>query len=253
MRLRGERTWIAVLALASLALMVSAAAGAPATLPDLKPLPPDDLVVAIPDQLEQGERALRFTVTTMNVGNYALELLGIPTADPMRATAMQCMSWLTRVCTERRASGELAFHEEHSHWHFEGYALYELRTLVGDDPDMGPDGLVAGGEKVSFCLQDGDAASERPPGDAPRIYRGCWGLLQGISPGWADTYDYVLPGQQIVIDAVPDGRYALVVTIDPEGRLAETLRSNNVAVRRLEIFRGGSKVIPIDDDEPVIP
>jgi hypothetical protein len=57
----------------------------------------------------------------------------------------------------------------------------------------------------------------------------CSNVQQGISPGWSDVYDHTVDGQHIPIDGVPPGRYALVITLDPDGLLHEQTRTDNTA------------------------
>lgn len=44
----------------------------------------------------------------------------------------------------------------------------------------------------------------------------------GISPGWGDTYGSSLSGQELNIEAVPDGEFALRSVADPDNNLAES-------------------------------
>lgn len=227
-------------------LATAVASGGPREmdLPNLKPLPAEELLIAPADRGSGVDTALRFGVTTMNLGDYALELLGLPKGED-RFDAWQCTRWAARACLLRSKAGEIVFHADHNHWHYDNFAVYELRRLVDGQVDMSPEGLVVEGVKASFCLQDSGTADESrrefPP--SPRVYWGlCQGVFQGISPQWQDSYGPSLPGQQIVLRSVPDGTYALVVTIDPLGLLYETTRADNVSVRLLELSRDGSSV-----------
>ncbi|MGH2709658.1 MAG: lysyl oxidase family protein [Actinomycetota bacterium] len=213
-------------------------------LPNLVPLKPADAGVGSTDD-GTGE-ALRFSVSTANRGRFALDLTAVPNAGfPQTSDAYQCVMWTTdRVCQERTLVGTFTFHEAHTHYHFEDYALYELRRFrANGEPDMSPGGLAAPGFKASFCLIDYD--QDRPP-DSPiyelphPLYLTCTGSfgvgVQGISPGWKDTYDSSLPGQQIPIAGVPRGQdYALVITADPENQLWETNEEDNVAWSKVRL------------------
>jgi hypothetical protein len=219
-------------------------------LPNLQPLPAFQVNVGRADWgTSVRGLAIRFSVSTYNDSAYALDLLGAPPRDAERTIANQCVRWAGRACLERREAGDFVFHAEHGHWHLEDYALYELRRLLpNDEPDMSPTGLAASGGKVSFCLIDyARPGPARPvtedPFDQTGFYLACQGGLQGISPGWSDIYGAHLAGQQIVHDGVPDGRYAIVVTVDPDGRLFESDRTDNVSVQRIEVLGNGSSVI----------
>ena len=50
---------------------------------------------------------------------------------------------------------------------------------------------------------------------------------QGLSPGWADTYFWLLPDQAIDITGLPDGVYRLVTKSDPDDWFRESNEKNN--------------------------
>lgn len=206
-------------------------------LPDLLPYPTDYVDIGPTESLTQ---ALRFDATFANHGSYALDIVGEPTLDSERRRALQCIRWANKLCIARRDAGELIWHDAHGHWHFEGFALYELRSFTAaGEPDYSDEGIVSTSGKVSFCLQDYKSVGSSEPPFYP--YRQCSALLQGISPGWADVYVHSLPGQNLNISEVPDGQYALVFTVDPDNRLAETNDANSVAYRRIELAEGGTR------------
>lgn len=249
---------------AAVTLLVSAAPSAPAgvtepQLPNLVPLLfPDELVIGDADgQYGQSdaEQVLRFTVATANRGDHRLDLLGTPGVEDLRLRARQCIGWtftsfLASKCGGRVDVGWMVWHPEHAHWHFDDFALYELRRLAGDRPDMSDEGLVVDGGKVSFCLQDshreGEGTIDDPSSWFPSVETiisiTCPGVHQGISSGWWDVYDYRLWGQQIRIGDAPDGNYALVVTVNPEGQLVETTDLDNMAFLEIELAEGGKQV-----------
>ncbi len=101
----------------------------------------------------------------------------------------------------------------HDHYHFKGYAEYELD---------GPGGLKVLGRKQAFCLEDIAPYSNRPSS-------GYTCDFQGISMGWGDIYSKDLPCQWIDITDVPTGDYKLLITVNPEGVIQELDRNNNTA------------------------
>jgi hypothetical protein len=211
-------------------------------LPNLVPLKPFAIELGKTDD-RQGT-AIRLAVTTTNRGMYALDVTAVPEAgSPQTYDAHQCLAWVTdRVCQERRAAGKFVFHAPHNHYHFSGFALYELRRLdESRQPDMSPAGLVAPGVKAGFCLIDGqrDGPPPHPVYSQPHpLYFSCvasGAAVQGISPGWADTYGNKTEGQQIPVGSVPDGDYAVVVTTDPQNSLAEAGEDDNVAFSRIRL------------------
>src|SRR5262249_47427745 len=117
-----------------------------------------------------GERKLlRFGVETENRGTADL-LVGAP--DPASS------AWEWSLC--------------HMHYHFNGYADYEL---------VGPAGVVTKGRKQSFCIEDTDQIDPSKPGSGYNC------AFQGISVGWADTYAAELDCQWIDVTDVPVGDY----------------------------------------------
>ncbi len=149
-------------------------------------------------------RVLTFTTTTPNIGSRDLTM-GVPSNHPDLFHFSEC----------------------HEHYHFDGYATYELR----DESDV-----VATGHKQAFCLLDWDSWAW--PGDAPHY--SC--SNQGIARGWYDEYyafwqgdNYLgLDCQWIDITDVPAGTYTLRVAVNPPAAgtavppLVETDYTNNV-------------------------
>ncbi len=230
------RRLFALVALLSLALVPHAEAEEP-TLPNLRPEKPYDIQLGYADisDFTDPTEALRFSMSSANVGNYALDLVGVPPKDETRAAASQCVKWMDKVCTERQEAGEFIFHPTHGHWHLDSFAAYELRKVTKKGAvDMSRTGLVATSGKVSFCMMD---SAPNQPSDSVAVgfYATCTGVYQGISAGWQDIYDYGLPGQQIVVKDVPDGRYALVVKSNVDGQLLETNYSDNTTFEIIDL------------------
>lgn len=230
-------------------LTMSGARAADPQIPNLRPHPATKVRIGTSDE-RPPQRALRFSTSTLNDSAYALDLLGATPRDAEHTRVEQCVGFVGRACTDRRDVGNFVFHAAHGHWHFEDYAVYELRALDAEgNVDTSDAGLVAGGQKVSFCLIDVDPPAQRKPltedpFDSTGFYHGCTGAYQGISPRWADTYEYSLPGQQILLDGVADGRYAIVITVNPTRTLLESDYADNTSVQTIEI-RGGSAVFPL--------
>lgn len=243
-------------------LQTATARAAPALeFPNLVPAPPFDIQIAPADGSNPFEPrlALRFGVAVANRGRYAFDLIGIPRADQtesLAADARECVSWvesvhaLYGVCDARQSVGTIVWDNNHNHWHLENFVAYELRRLdKAGQPVMTPEGLVGDSKKVSFCIMNTERDPEPPPSGSPRFHYNTYGLCSlgsmGISPGWRDVYDWGLPGQQLSIDGVPDGTYALVVVANPEGRFLEATRDDNVAFARIAL--DGAEVILLSD------
>jgi hypothetical protein len=218
----------------------------PPLYPDLQTLPPRDLRF---DQLEDGAHVLRFTNTVWNAGEGRLEMEGNP--DPASEGTKDLFQNIYdrpagghRVI-HRRVDGEILYHPTHMHYHFADFASYQL--LHQDE-----DGIyqpVGEGTKTSFCITD-----NTPVGAAAgRKYLTCQRELQGLSPGWGDTYTYDLPEQWVVLAEwpLPDGAYGLQSTADPKGLLAEgggERETNNAAVTYFTVVAGA--MVPDNLDPP---
>ena len=240
--------------------LVHSAAG-DALLPNLRPLPASDARIVE----SAGRRLLRFTMSTQNLGRGPLELHAggppppVPGAAAFRlrvpllalATALDAPirnAVRQRVYLEggghrERPAGEFAFHPEHDHVHFEEFALYELVSLERA-------GTRAVTAKATFCIVDAAVADLSLPGAPPGpVYTVCGtahgiaNVVQGISVGWGDFYDFNTPGQELDVTGLPDGLYALRITADPLNRLEESDDSDNASELRLRLA-GGTLAAP---------
>jgi len=242
------------IALLLAALAPAARGGTAAQLPNLVALAPFDVVIA-PADAGDGD-AIRFATGAANRGDHALELSGQP-SGPTEAGAQQCIAWVQpRVCSERQEVGKFTWHPEHGHYHFEDFAQYELRNVRRNGkPDLRKKGLIATSGKISYCIIDYEEdASDRPllySQPYPLYYSCVAGIgIQGISPGWKDIYVKETTGQQILLEDVPDGTYALIVKIDPADRLLETDEKDNSGLVHLRLLDGGKTLEVLCAQEP---
>jgi hypothetical protein len=134
---------------------------------------------------------MRFAVATPNIGTADL-VLGDPIKNPL-----------------------FVFSPCHGHYHFSGYALYELLDTGGR--------TLLTGRKQAFCLED----FARYDANAGPAKFTC--AYQGISVGWQDIYGTYLDCQWLDVTGVPPGSYLLRVTINPQALLQESDYSNNTA------------------------
>lgn len=144
-------------------------------------------------------RLLRFDMIVVNMGELDLTI-GDPT-DPVPP--------ITPADFEHAPC--------HDHFHFTGWATYELKDGGG--------GVAALGHKQAFCLIDTLAYELRPS-------QGYDCDFQGLSSGWGDLYDRTLDGQWVDVTGVPAGTYRLVVTVNVEGKVVEAsdVWANSVSV-----------------------
>jgi hypothetical protein len=186
--------------------------------PDLTALPPSRVRMAN----QGGHRVLYFTTTIGNIGDGPMILHGKiiqgPNGPVTQATQEIFRSDGTS-CT--RVAGDFVFHGSHRHFHFEDFSNYFVRK---DDPFTGE--IVAQSQKVSFCLLDVMRLSTFHT--FPQFQNDCENAegTQGISVGFADVYDFLLPGQNIDLDAdpahpVPAGDYFLTNVVNPNGTIWE--------------------------------
>lgn len=150
-------------------------------------------------------KLLRFDVATPNIGMADL-VLGDPRSNPLDMYGNPLFEY--SAC--------------HGHYHFKGYASYELLSSDGT--------TVLVGRKQAFCLRDSSRylSTAGPSNGYTCDY-------QGITAGWQDVYANTLDCQWLDITGVPAGNYDLRVTIDPGGLLPDSDRTNNVAVARVQI------------------
>jgi hypothetical protein len=183
------------------------AAGATCPLPDLTVLadqaqasliidqeffPPDSCAIAEECVSGTGTRKLlRFSTVTPNIGESDL-VLGDPSSTPGFEFA-QC----------------------HGHFHFNGYARYELVDATG--------AIVAVGHKQAFCLLDSIPIGLPGAPTEGRFHCG----FQGLTRGFADIYDNGLDCQWVDITDVPDGDYLLRISINPDHVIPESNFDNN--------------------------
>lgn len=199
-------------------------------LPDLTVEPPGD--IAISRRGANGEREVRFSTTVTNIGAGAFELRADHFA-PLVHTGVVQRIFTDDGSTSERVAGVILFNDLHAHWHFEEFV--QLDVLPMDSPAE-PEEILATTGKISFCLIDivhQRSLLRASPHEAR--YRSCSAERQGISVGWADVYGAHLPGQQVSVEHLPDGRYSLRLTVDPEERVLEQEDGNNTAHVLVEI------------------
>ena len=59
-----------------------------------------------------------------------------------------------------------------------------------------------------------------------------------LASGWGDTYAQFRAGQSFNLRGLPNGMYYVAVIANPENRLVEASKDNNVALRK--VFIGGT-------------
>jgi hypothetical protein len=204
--------------------------------PGPRPLLPD-LQVSEPRELyiqygEDGIREIRFSTTIANLGDGPLHMVGAFDEGTGAVSTIQLVA-LADGTTREIDVGRFVFDDGHDHWHLEDFIVFELLELR---PDGTPGRVLETTGKMTFCLADSYPVAESPPNAAPNAgVTSCDQEIQGISVGWADIYVSELPGQELDIPELPDGRYGIRSTVDPVGLLLETDDNNNSTVNLVEI------------------
>jgi hypothetical protein len=133
-----------------------------------------------------------------------------------------------------RIAGEFSFHPLHDHWHFEDFARISLWSYDAEGK-LGFE--LASTGKITFCAMDTYAYDLDLFGaDQYSQFSDCSPEVQGISTGWADVYDPTVPGQQLDLTNVPDGRFAILTEADPANHVLETSELNNDSITYVEIY-----------------
>ena len=107
----------------------------------------------------------------------------------------------------------------HRHWHMLRFERYALRSLTTA-------GVVVRDRKQGFCLSNGFSNGWCSQ-DQPTARTVDMGLK--ADPTYADVYKARVEGQEIAVTrtSAPTGRYDLVHTANPAGRLREVSRTND--------------------------
>ena len=150
-------------------------------------------------------------------------------------------------------AGYVYWHAIHQHYHFDAFAQSKLWAVDASGNRAGTM-PAATGDKVSFCIATTDinpaywgqqafGPDSYPAPDCiqPESTSGGFDhFKQGMSVGWADTYNWFLPSQYVEVTGVPDGDYILDTTVDPTNRLIESDKTNNCGAVRVRLAGMGS-------------
>ena len=204
-------------------------------------------------------RCLRFDQVIANTGEGPFELRyrmeGVATEQQLRQRV-----YASDGTFEEFTVDTYEFHATHAHFHYKNFGQAFLYRLH-------PDGRmekVRESKKNGFCMIDVEnsrfGVDDRGvpyKGEAPRTYsfprcnapterdqHGTY-MVNGISPGWADVYNWFLADQYIEISGVPDGVYVIETVANPIRTVRETTYEDNVA--RATIRLRGDTVTRIGD------
>jgi len=200
------------------------------TLPDLSALPAYRIRAIHQDDRD----VLTFAANTWNRGPAPLVVEGyrIPGTELMDANQI---FYRDGAPVSSAPIGQMLFHRGvgHDHWHFTDFTRYELTNSRKR--------VVATSGKQSWCVAPTDAIDLNVPGalwqpETTSLASACgtvdaqW-LRQVLPVGWGDTYVQTAAGQAIDITELPNGRFYIRVTVNPEQTLHERRTTNNVSYR----------------------
>jgi hypothetical protein len=200
------------------------------------------------EMAEQGARkCLRFDQIIANVGDGPFEIRytvppegAAPSGTP---NVVQFESLRQRIHSsdgsfEDRVADTYEFHPAHAHFHYRNFAVSALLREDGT--------VAAAGRKNGFCMVDVENYAFAMKGDAARTYvpPACLAptegdeIVNGISVGWADVYNWYLADQFIEVSGLTDGHYVLTTTADPASTIVELDDDNNCTAARIELSGG---------------
>jgi hypothetical protein len=236
-----KRGLLASFAATALLLILAAGPAQAATLqfPNLKTLAPRDLRFDSAD-VDAGSatvmhNVLRFSNTTWNSGPGKLEVRGQIDLNTKTGPATQRVYDDSGGTTDFTA-GNFYYHAAHSHYHYDDWGRYELWSKPDYEAWLASgktQGTPTVGSKTTSCMIDEEFIRSGVPNQPyPEVYGtgGCFPdsqgkMLQGISPGWGDTYDYFRFEQWIDLGpsgALPNGQYVLRSVADPLNKIYES-------------------------------
>lgn len=191
------------------------------------------------EMIESGaRRCLRFDQIIANIGDGPFELR-------YRMNGMGTEQHLTQRIYRSdggvvdRVADTYEFHATHGHFHYKNFAQSRLwrSNVEGAKLDANP---AAEGNKNGFCMIDVENVGFGKKGDAARTYYfpRCNAptenegpdvyMVNGISVGWADVYNWFLPGQYLETSGLKDGYYLLETVTDPADTVVESNERDNV-------------------------
>jgi hypothetical protein len=213
---------------AAVPIVGSAMAGP--VLPDLRPDPPERVMI----QANGGRLLVRFDGFVTNVGAGPLDINGNPSAGQM----YQRVGAPGSLQNDHLVTVKYETNDSHNHWHLMQIMRYSLWN-------QSRTAQVAPGSKVGFCLNDSQTAPPPVTTTADRLYNidytifpanqsFCgWGqttltsLEMGVSAGWRDVYNRDLAFQWVDASNVAPGTYAVAAEADPNDMIRESDETNN--------------------------
>jgi hypothetical protein len=226
--------------------------------PNLKTLPPRDLrfdtTDVDPEPATVTHNVLRFSNTVWNAGSGPLELRGQINPTSKSGAAIQRVYSDSGSFTDFSTGNTFYWHAAHQHYHFDNWGTYELWTRAAFEAWLASgrtQGTPMVGSKTTSCVEDEEFVRTLPNQPYPPPYTGdgCFPdasglMLQGLSPGWGDTYDYYRADQWIDLGAnghLADGEYVLRSVVDPLNKVYESAGKSDAANESPEVNEATTK------------
>jgi Lysyl oxidase len=224
-----------------------------ALLPDIAPAPPLDVHM----KRAKGRWMISFSSILVNIGKGDL-ILRASRKDGVWHVE-QDMPYSEGGAKTVTVPAKLVWGGDgHHHWHIARVATNRLVPFQSDGTVKRTGGYID--SKTGFCFYDLSRQLDSSPAKAvyPRGY--CGKSIKdnevgmGLSHGWADVYNYGLPGQSVDVTNVPDGKYRLWATADETHWFRETKRGNNTTWVdvKLSTTASGTRTIRIVKVGPLI-
>ncbi|CUR55794.1 putative secreted protein [metagenome] len=224
---------------------VAAARPARDTLPDLVSLPAWGINAEADGD---GVDRLNFNANEWNAGPAPMVVEGYRQGTKPIMDAYQVF-YRDGEAVSTKQTGTMEFHDEaeHNHWHFLDFAKYDLVTQAG--------AFVTTSGKQSWCLAPTDPVDLSLPNavwrpESTGLSSSCgdesalW-LRETMPVGWGDTYGQYQT-QAFDLTGVKNGTYQIKITVNPNGNLFESTRSNNVSLRTVKIGgRPGHRTVTV--------
>jgi hypothetical protein len=234
--------------------------------------PPAPGASCFPSEIQErgAKNCLRFDQVFANVGEGPMELRFALPKDPTSTAhnVYQRVHWSDGTFTDRPA-GEWEYHVTHQHYHYLDFAMSRLWRSNEEGEQLGTQ-PVRSSQKIGFCLADVEIDGWLKKSTGVRRYNApdCIFpdptqsdanfnyLVQGITPGWADVYEWYLPDQYIEVTGVPDGYYLLETIANPDNLLLESNYTNNsgsvlIRLRHMGTPLQSAELLgPVDDAPP---
>lgn len=194
----------------------------------------------------QAIKCLRFSLGPINAGAGPLDLVFADDGSVATPGPVTQRIHFTDGSTIERLAGTSEFHKTHMHYHHTGFGTLELFKVT--DPARGVFQPAGTGPKQGFCTADiaayewnrfaavqDEAPSECLSGMGPGGTYSPTGTQMGISPGWADIYDWSQSGNYVEFGMNTDGRYIVRSTADASGFVKESNERDNTSYAYIEL------------------